>query len=410
MKFLILVLLAAPVWAEPAPKAADLNSLVQIALKENPKILSAREHWKSLMAQVPAAATWNDPVIGFQRMNFQGGQNGNYWSVAQNVPFPGKLSEAATMARHEAMIAFEQYNALALDISAQVAIEYNRIFWLQETSAILQKDSAILREIAQVAKASVASGRTTTDEALSAQAAFIKIKNASKEREQESLIEEESLNVLLNQPAGTAWDLKDPGEPQKIDQTPKELEALAKKTNPEYAAALHEILHAKAALALTRFGFLPDFQFSASQEIAPYVPTMQESVYGVNLSIPLWFWKQESLIDSAKAHRKEAEASSQEAVNEILRQVRSELIEVNLRRDLALSYQREIIPLTKSAFKITEKGYEAGQASFAKLSEDVRALLDAELKYPEEVELYGEHLAKLKRAVGGAMDQGESKP
>jgi outer membrane protein TolC len=79
-----------------------------------------------------------------------------------------------------------------------------------------------------------------------------------------------------------------------------------------------------------------------------------------------------------------------------------------------LSYKREIIPLAQSAFKITEKNYETGRANFSKLSDSVRALLDAELKYPEEVNLYGEHLAKLERAVGGSVPfstkKGESNP
>ena len=288
------------------------------------------------------------------------------------------------------------------------------IFWLRETSSILKKDSDILRGIAQVAQASVASGRANSDEALSARAAFLKVKDAAMERENESLAEEEALNALLSRPAGTRWILSRPEDPRPVQATPQELDQLAKEMSPDYASALHEIMHAKAMVALSRLGFLPDFQFSMTQEARPYVATMEDSAYGINLSIPLWFWKQNSLLKAAKAHKKEAEASSQEAVNEALRQVHSELIEVNLRSALALSYKEEIIPLARSAFKITEKNYETGRANFSKLSDSVRALLDAQLKYPEEVRLYGEHLAKLERAVGGSVPfstkKGESKP
>ncbi len=412
-KILILIFSASSVWGSEIP-SQNLDSLIHLALKNNPAILEAKEHWKSLMAQVPAAATWEDPQIGFQRMNYQGGAGGNYWSVAQNVPFPGKLSQAAKMKRHEAMIAYQKYRAAELDIAAQVAVEYYRIFWLRETSSILKKDSDILRGIAQVAQASVASGRANSDEALSARAAFLKVKDAAMERENESLVEEEALNALLSRPAGTRWILSRPEDPRPVQATPQELDQLAKEMSPDYALALHEIMHAKAMVALSRLGFLPDFQFSMTQEARPYVATMEDSAYGINLSIPLWFWKQNSLLKAAKAHKKEAEASSQEAVNEALRQVHSELIEVNLRSALALSYKEEIIPLARSAFKITEKNYETGRANFSKLSDSVRALLDAQLKYPEEVRLYGEHLAKLERAVGGSVPfstkKGESKP
>ncbi len=401
-KILILLFSVSSARASQIPRR-DLNSLIEIALKNNPAILKAKEHWKSLMAQVPAAATWEDPLIGFQRMNFQGGQSADYWSIEQNVPFPGKLSQSAKMKHHEAMIAYQQYRAMGLDIASRVAIEYYRVSFLKETSSVLRKDADILREIAQVAQASVASGRATTDEALSAQASEIQIKNAAFEREQESLVEEESLNALLAKPAGTQWDLLNPSDPNAIDYTPQELDAIAEKISPDYLLALHEIMHAKAMVAFNRLGFAPDFQFSATQEARPYVATMQESVYGVNLTIPLWFWKQESLLKAAKAHKQEAEAASEDAQNEILRQIHSEFIEVNLHRDLALSYEHEIIPLANGALKIAEKGYETGRTDFAKLSEDVRSLLDAQLKYPEEVELYGEHLAKLERAIGGPL-------
>jgi outer membrane protein TolC len=403
-KFLIVILCSAPVGgAETASPILSLSDLIQIASHNNPAIRAAREQWLSIKAQVPAAETWEDPLIGFQRMNFQGGQSANYLTLGQNVPFPGKLSQSAKMKHHEAMIAYQRYRAQGLDVAAQIAIEYAQISWLRETATVLKKDADILREIAQVAQASVASGRATTDEALSAQASAIQIKNAAFEREQESLVAEESLNALLAKPAGTRWNLSIPNDPQEIRYSPQELDAIARKTSPDYMMALHEIMHAKAMIALDRLGFAPDFQFSATQEIKPYVTMMQESVYGLNLSIPLWFWKQESLLKAAKAHREEAQASSENSQNEIFRQVHSELIEVNLHRDLALSYEREIIPLAKGALKIAEKGYEAGQTDFAKLSEDVRALLDAQLKYPQEVELYGEHRAKLERALGGPI-------
>ncbi len=399
-RILVLIFSISPAWGSENPRQS-LDSLIAIAVKNNPDILRAREHWKSLMAQVPAEATWNEPLIGFQRMNFQGGDAGNYWSIEQDVPFPGKLSKRATMKRHEALIAYQDYRVRELSVSAQVAIEYARIFWLKDTAKILKKDSEVLSSVSKVAQASVASGRARADEALSAQAAFIKVRNAAEERKAESLVQEEALNALLNKPAGNRWRLVPPQEPQKLNVRASELDQLAKKISPDYMEALHWISHAQTMVTLGRMGFLPDFQFTATQESGRPVPAMEESAYGVNLAIPLWFWKENAVLKSAQAHAREAAAASQEARNEIFRQIHSELIEVNLHQELALSDKQELIPLAQGAFKIAEKGYEAGHTSFSQLSEAVRALLDAQLKYPTEVELYQEHLANLERALGG---------
>ncbi len=389
-----------PAWGSENPPQG-LDDLISIAEKNNPDISRAKEHWKSLMAQVPAEASWNDPTIGFQRMNFQGGDAGNYWSVAQDVPFPGKLSKSAEMKRHEALIAYQEYRAEKLNVIAQVAIAYARIYWLKNTAQILKKDSETLRALSKVVEASVASGRAKADEALSAQAAFIKVRNAAMERNAESRVQEESLDSLLNQPAGKRWHLLPPSQPQELKISAAGLDQLAQKISPDYMKALHLISHAQAMVSLGKMGFLPDFQLTATQESGRPVPAMEESAYGVNLTIPLWFWKEKAMLKSAQAHEREAAAESKQARNEIFREIHSELIEVNLHQELALSARQELIPLAQGAFKIAEKGYEAGRESFSQLSEAVRALLDAQLKYPTEVELYQEHLARLERALGG---------
>ncbi len=399
-KILILIVSIAPAWGSENPHQ-DLDSIIAVAVKKNPEILRAKEHWKTLMAQVPAEATWNEPVIGFQRMNFQGGDAGNYWSVAQDIPFPGKLSKSAEMKRHEALIAYQEYRAQKLNVIAQVTRTYARICWLKDTSQILKKDSEILNAVSKVAEASVASGRARADEALSAQAAFIKVRNAAKERQAESLVQEEALNALLDQTPGNRWRLLPPQEPQRLNVGASQLDQLAQKISPDYMEALHLISHAQAMVTLGKMGFLPDFQFTATQESGRPVPAMEESAYGVNLAIPLWFWKENAVLKSAETHAREAVAASREARNEIFRQIHSELIEVNLHQELAQSDKQELIPLAKGAFKIAEKGYEAGRTSFSQLSQAVRALLDAQLKYPTEVELYQEHLANLERALGG---------
>ncbi|MBI4050954.1 MAG: hypothetical protein HY400_00455 [Elusimicrobia bacterium] len=50
--------------------------------------------------------------------------------------------------------------------------------------------------------------------------------------------------------------------------------------------------------------------------------------------------------------------------------------------------------------KIAQKNYETGRTDFTKLAEAVRNLLEAQMKYYDEVYHYGEHWAMLEQVVG----------
>jgi outer membrane protein TolC len=402
--FSILIFWLGAAQAQKAEPIA-LKVLLDEARAKNPTILAARKRWESAEALIVPAWTWKDPTVGIHQESFPSdNEKSVHYSIEQEVPFPGKLSTSSRMKYHEAKIAREDYRAKELEVLSEVKIRYHRLAFLLQTAAALNKDAEILRAIARVAQARVASGQGGADEALIAQTQLKAVENAVFEREERGKIEEEDLNSLLAAPPGARRELAFPPEPRDLSLSLDELVVLAKENSPQYLASRHMIHHAQLATSLGRLGFAPDFKLSYEQE--RFQRRQTETLIGFNLSLPLWFWRPKGELAAAREHTAQALAESREAENVVFRDLYKEHTEVHLHRALTASYQSEILPLAEGALRIAQKNYETGRSNFAQLSEALRSFLEAHIKLYEEVYHYGEHWAMVERIVGRELGGG----
>lgn len=395
-----LVLLLAPGASgqETAPSVA-LETLLEEARSRNPALLAARRKWRSAEALVRPARAWKDPVLGIHREEMPAeSEASTRYSIEQEVPFPGKLSRESRMRFHEAKISHEEYRAKEAEIVSEVKIRYHRLLWLERTAGALRKDAEILRSIAQVAQSLVAAGKAGAEEALLAQTLQKEAANALREREQRRQIEEEDLNALLAAVPGTRRLLAEPRSLAEVPLGLQELEALARRNSPRYLGTQHMIHHAQLMTSKGRYGFAPDFKLSFEKE--KFRRRQDETLYGLSLSLPLWFWRPAGELRAAREHTAQALEESRDMHNEVFKELYKEYTEVRLHRDLAKSYAEEILPLAEGALKIAQKNYETGRADYAKLAQALRQRLEAQMKYYEEVYHHGEHWAMLEAVVG----------
>lgn len=402
MIFALLAVLSSPVWpGEPqAPAALTLPALIEEAKRSNPDLRAARRRAEAAASRIISAHAWKDPMVGIAREDMPAdGERMTRYSVEQEIPFPGKPSLEASARRHEARRAAEEARAVELSVVSAVKIRYHRLHWLSQTARAFRKDADILRAVARVAQSKVSSGRASAEEALIAQTRLKQVENAALEREETRRVEQEDLNALLGAPAGTARG--ETTEPALLDlgESPEALAARAKKESPRLLGSGHGVAQARSRLASGRLGFSPDFKLSYAEE--RFRRRASERMAGVAVSIPLWFWKQGGELKAARKHAEEARAMAASAENEAFKEIYQEHVETRLHRRIALSYSQEILPLAEAALKIAQKNYETGRADYLRLSEAVRNLLEAQVKYYEEVYHYGEHWAMLEEAVGG---------
>lgn len=413
MIFILLAVLSLPARAgEPDPQAGEvlsLPALVEEARRNNPALLAARKKAEAAEALVWAARAWKDPMVAIVREDMpQESERSTHYSIEQEIPFPGKTTAVARARLHEARRAREEYRAKEWEILSEVKIHYHKLYWLSKTAEVLRKDAEILRGIARVAQSLVSSGRASAEEALIAQTRLKQVENAVVEREEQRKIEEEDLNALLGALPGTRRGAAAAPELLDLPESPQALAERAKASSPMLLGSGHMVSRSRAALAAGRLGFAPDFKVSYEEE--RFRRRLNERTVGVAVTIPLWFWKQTAELKAAGRGAEEARAEADSARNEVFKELYKEHVEVRLHRRLALSYSAEILPLAEAALKIAQKNYETGRSDYARLSEAVRNLLEAQMTYYEEVYHYGEHWAMLEKIVGAEIAPIEVKP
>lgn len=392
--------------ASGAGAQTSLPELLAEAKEKNPAVRAARERWRTAGAQASAAWSWRDPLVGIARKDMPGrDERSTMLSIEQEIPFPGKTTTEARMRTHEARIAEQEYRAKELDVLARVKIGYHLLLWLEKGAAALRRDAQTLKAASRVAQAKVAGGAAGAEDALILEARLKGIESQAFEWEQRRLEEEEEINSLLAAAPGTRRTLAPAPPPVPLGWSVEELVEKARTLNPTVLSSLHMQRHARLAGVRGALGFMPDFRLEYERE--SFRRERAETKYGIGVTVPLWAWKQAGELRAARAHRAQAEAETEAARLDAYKTIYKEHVELELRRRLAETYAREVVPLAESALKIALKNYETGRADYAKLAEAVRTLIEAQMKLYEEEYLFGEHWALLEQAVGGEL---EAKP
>lgn len=388
---------------EAAVRPLVLAVVLEEADRSNPVVLAARKRWESSQARVRPAGTWPDPRVGIARETMPSpgpgvsGDASTHYSVEQDIPFPGKLTREAAMAGHQSSIEFYGYQGARREIAARTRILFYRILWLDETAEVLDESAGVLKSIARVAEARVATGKAGAEEALLARTQALVLENSVLERREQRRIAEIELNALLGLD-GARWARPEAPELAGLPLTAAQAQRLARENAPSFLAARYGSFHAQAMKGRAGLGFAPDLRVFYEQERFRRAPT--QPMLGLSLTVPLWAWKPAGELEAARRHVEEAEASSWSAELMTVAGVRREFIEVNLRRALALRWRDEILPLAASALEIGRKNYETGRTDFPKLNEAVKGLLEARMSYWDEVMQYGEHWAELEKWTG----------
>ncbi len=403
----ILVLTSAPLGAKEAGFASLEKLLAQVEAS-NPEIRAARAAWSAAEGRVGPAGAWPEPVLLFSKEKTPAGEKMSHLKAEQDIPFPGKLSKEKLMARRESRIAEARWRAAALKARADARVYYYEIFRADRRIALLRENVGTLKTILKSMETRLSSGRggamggaVQGSDVFTMWAELGRMENMLFEEEQARRISEFGLNTLLDrsvyEPVGGARapELRDLGA-----DLPAILN-LARENNPLYLSAMHEENHARAMLVRSRLSLAPDFGVMYDRQRDQGGMTGHEA--GVSLKIPLWLTRPLGDMKEARAHLEEAEAAAAAMRNDVKKMAAMEFTEVHTHLALARRLRDEIVPASKSAFRLSRRRFESGGEDFVRFLETFRALLDAQREYDDEIYHYGEHWGRLEQWVGAAL-------
>lgn len=149
----------------------DLDSLQQLAAKNNPELKMYFYQYKARLEQTDISTALPDPKVMFGYLIAP--QNTNMMvhrfqaSITQSFPWFGTLKAKGKMTRLQAKSAYSKFLNQKNELFAQVAIRYYNLYGLRQKILIYQRELKLLESIRQVAHSRYINGKTTLADVLS---------------------------------------------------------------------------------------------------------------------------------------------------------------------------------------------------------------------------------------------------
>ena len=392
-----------PGTVEHAGMPVSLLELVKEAEQNNPQIQASREGWKAAQQIPTQVSTLPDPEFTVQQVNvgsprpFAGYRNSDFayigLGVSQDFPYPGKLRLKGEIAKRDADVSQQGYEAVRRAVLAGVKTAYFQLAYLSKTLGILENDGGLLQQVEQAADARYRSGMGNQQDLLQAQLERTKLLREITMHHLEVAKLQAQLKELLNR-SQSSPDI----EPVDLSETAlpytyEELLAATRAQNPQIAGAENMIERQRLQVDLAHKDFYPDFNLQYMWQRTD--PTQFRAYYMLSVGVRLPIYR------SRKQRPELAQAEAELSRSHSELEVQSQHVVSELR------VQYETAQKTAELLKIDKEGllpqaraeFQAGVAAYQNNRQDFQALLASFLDVLHLDEEYWQNTAERETAL-----------
>ena len=384
-----------------------VDDLVTTAMERNPSIKAVQQTVEAKKARVIAEKTLPDPTVSFQTMgdpfpfNLQEGDpsSGRFFTLEQEIPFPGKLGLKGKIASAEADVQSWNHEQTRRQVVADVKKAFYDHFLIHRSIEIIEENRGVLENFAQVAESKYRVGQGTQQDVLKAQVEISKLIDRREVLDQRLKISEALLNSLLYLPPDSPLGKPAEFEKAELRYSLEELYNLALQGAPTLKMQEQEIERNQQAVKLAKRNYYPDLAVGFTWVNRDDMPEM----YGlmVKASVPVYFWrKQRPELDAAKLDLASAQKQRDSVSSTLYYNVRDAYTVAATSERLADLYKTTVVPQASLSLESAFASYQVGAVDFLTLMDSVITLLDYQLKHYESLTEFQKALAQLEPLVG----------
>ena len=226
--------------------------------------------------------------------------------------------------------------------------------------------------------------------------------------EQEEKIALSDLNAVLNEPAGTDWDLGDAFMDLPALLALSDLTERAKSSNSEIAKAEQDVKLEQSREALLRAERIPNLGVQFGADLNNPGPRgsggYEAGARGqLSMELPIFSHNQGEIAQSMATTRvlESALAATRRAVEA---KVESAYLEFQVRQTQVRLYRETILPSSKRLEEMSEESYRAGKAGILTVLAAQRDVRQGERDYLDSLLAVQVAFSKLEEAVGSPLD------
>jgi outer membrane protein TolC len=396
---------------EPKDEPLSLSQCIDIALEQNPLILSSMEKYRASRARVSQALALPQPSLSVdydllsRPLDFQRAGE-SYFGLNQTLEFPGKRSLRGKIASRESEEIRSEIDLLRLDIEFQVKQAFFGLLLAQEKLKYAGQDFDLSLDFLGKAEIKQASGDIAEVEVLRARVEASRAGNAVKVAQNDVRLAAAGLNFLLARKKYESVEIR--GE-MRGPFVPLNLEDLKKRAfslRPEIRGIRASLEKEAARKTQAYLSYLPDFELGLSRH---RIAGEQKSWdFTISLPIPLFFWQpKKGLVAEADANRKALERESEHIMNAISLDVEESYMNAVSASDQIGLFEDQVLAQAEEVYGIFLFKFEEGEIGGIELIDARRSLNESRRAYADALFNYRATIAALEKSVGQSLN-GES--
>lgn len=393
---------------EPARETFTLEQCINIAVRENPLILSAYQRHQAAQARVSQAKALAQPSINWdsdlQSKLFDLKNPGEwYFGLSQPFEFPGKRNLRGKIASKESDELMEDIELLKLDIVFQVKQAFYNLLLAQEKLNYAELNLKLSQDFLQKAELKFEAGDVAQVEVLRARVEASKAANELRTSTNDVRLAKAYLNYLMARkkysPLEISGALRKPAANLNLDELKERALAFRPEIKKIKLSQDRENLQKKKA----HMSYLPDFELGINR----HKVAGEGSWWDVTLSfpIPLFFWQPaKGEIAEAQANIRSLTREAEHLHNTISLEVEEAFMNATAARNQIKLYEGEILTQAEEVYNMFLFSYQEGEISAIELIEARRTLIEARTSYADALFNYRAALADLEKSIGQTLE------
>lgn len=384
----LIIVMVAALGANAQEATVRVEDLVRTALERNPRLKALGHIAEAQKFRIAPERALPDPVLSFGIKNMgidrwtvgQEVMSGVGVSVAQAVPFPGKLRLRGEIATQRALQADESVRAAKLGLIREVKDLYAKYYYYQKARDILAKKKEILENVRKTAESKYSVGSAPQSDIFKSQVEISGIEEMLLTMRGMARAMQASLNALLDFSSD-----KPLGDPEEIPLTALslDLETLTReagKTSPAIRSGELMIKENSLGVDMAKKEFYPNFMVQAGKEFKGMLPDMYEVMIGVE--IPVFYKKKQgNLLEESVSRLSSAREDLNVMKNDISGMLGESFVMAKTAEDLIKLYKEKIIPQSALSLESSLANYQTNRTDFLMVLSDINGLISTRLEY-----------------------------
>jgi outer membrane protein TolC len=363
----------------PAEEDAVLQALVAEALARNPDLHAVQSAIAAAQTRTVAAQARPDPMVSMTYTN-------DGWApslgsmamttlgfmVSQEFPYSGKRQLRADLATSQARQIEPQLTRASLAIGAAVKRAYYGLLLARELQSLTAEQRELWTQIEVVARSRYAVGQGAQQDVLRVQVEVTRIEQRAIEQAAEAELRLAEINRLLARPLDTPIATPARLTLRPLSGTAQDAFERARTISPELAGGRLAIDTERAALAVARRDFKPDFTIQGGYMNRGGLDAMW--LAGVGMTLPFNKKARESAVANAEIRARGGAHAVESMALQLQYRTNERFTRAKTAEKIVALYDGGIVPQDQMTVEAAVANYQSGKVPFVSVLEAMGAL------------------------------------